>query len=419
MSDTPNNEFNTLIGHLFRHHAGKMAAVLSRIFGVANIDIIEDAIQDAMITALKRWPFTGTPENPEAWLTQVAKNRIIDRLRRESRAESLDQPGCDFADDSQDSTYFSSEIGEDQLRMIFACCHPSIPPDSQVALTLKIVGGFSVGEIARCYLATNSSVAKLLSRAKSKLRSGGVPLEIPSDSHLNERISAVLKVLYLMFNEGYSPTAGDEIVRKDLCFEAIRLVETLADHPVTGSSRVNALAALFYFHAARLGTRSGGHGELLLLADQDREQWDRAAIRSGVAHLKRSAAGNDLTDYHLEAEIAALYTLAPDYASTDWHRIIECYETLQQRKFSPVIELNRIIVLGEIHGAQAASEHLKCLEKNPALARYNLFHITKAHYSNQLGLIDAAAESLRRAAKLTNNKAVRRFVEKRLAELGG
>ncbi|MGE3467767.1 MAG: RNA polymerase sigma factor, partial [Pyrinomonadaceae bacterium] len=350
MESVPPSEINTHIGHLFRHHAGQMAGVLCRIFGVGNIDLIDDSIQDAMVTALKRWPFTGTPANPTAWLTQVAKNRVIDRLRRDRACESLVDSGYEIPAEAERDPYFAHEISEDQLRMIFACCHPSIPPDSQVALTLKIVGGFSVSEIARAYLSTTEAVAKLLTRARAKLRSGGVPLEIPSRAQLAESLSSVLRVLYLMFNEGYSPTGGDEAIRKDLCLEAMRLTGHLSVHEVTRSPRVHALAALFCFQAARFPARIRDGGEILLLADQDRRLWDRGMIDRGLKHLANSADGDEVSNYHLEAEIASLHSAAGSFADTDWPRILECYNHLQSRKYSPVVELNRIVAIGLIGG---------------------------------------------------------------------
>ena len=404
-------DVNTMIGHLFRHHAGKMAAVLGRTFGVSQIDLIEDSIQDAMITAMKRWPFTGTPDNPTAWLTQVAKNRIIDQLRREKGNEELDETATPY---ETDAPHFASEIAEDQLRMIFACCHPSISPDSQVAITLKIVSGFSAREIARGFLSSESSVAKLLTRAKSNLRSGEVSLEIPSGDDLKTRINSVLKVLYLMFNEGYRPTAGDEVVREDLCFEALRLAEILSDHGVTRSPRLHALAALFCFHAARLRTRGDSEGSILLLIDQDRSQWDRDLIGRGLTHIRLSASGTEITDCHLEAEIAMIHATAESYSAIDWQRIAECYERLIEIRPSPVFELNRIIALGEIGGAPEA---LRRLEELPSLKNYFLFHTTRAHFLGQLGRGEEAQTSYETAQSLADNDAARRFISGQIAKL--
>jgi len=414
MSNVP--ELNSLIGHLFRHHSGKMAAVLSRTFGVRHIDLIEDGIQDAMIAAMKRWPFVGVPENPTAWLTQVAKNRTIDRLRRDGTSQELDDT-FDVAIDASQDAQFEGEVVDDQLRIIFACCHPSIPPDSQVALTLKIVGGFSVPEISRSFLASQESVAKLLTRAKSKLRDGDVSLEIPVGDELATRLSPVLKVLYLMFNEGYAPTAGDEVVRRDLCFEAIRLVGLLTSQKSTRVPKVDALAALFYFHAARFPARVGGDGEMLVLGDQDRGSWDRELIGRGFQHLLASASGNEVSDYHLEAEIASLHATSQDLASTDWRRIVECYDILQSRNYSPVVELNRIVSISRMSGTSHAFPQLEKLEQSGRLDGYFLFYATKARFLADLARPREAAISFEKALSLAHNESARNLLMKNLAEL--
>lgn len=416
MTDARPKEVHDLIGHLFRHHAGKMAAVLGRTFGIEKIDMIEDAIQDSMIAAMKRWPFTGIPENPSAWLTQVAKNRIIDRLRRERVSETIDD-GFDLAGGSAAEPQFPGEVADDQLRMIFACCHPSIPPDSQVALTLKIAGGFSVGEIARAFLASQDSVAKLITRAKGKLRDGAVPLEIPAGDELADRLTPVLKVLYLMFNEGYAPTAGDDVVRRDLCFEAIRLVELLESQNQTRVPKVHALAALFYFHAARFPARTGDDGEILLLADQDRKNWDREMITHGMHHLLASAGGTELSDYHLEAEIASAHAVSQDLASTDWRRILECYDLLQARHYSPVVELNRIVAIGQVNDVSQALAALEELGRSGRLDEYYLFFAIKAHFLTVLGHMDEADDSYTKALSLAYNESARQLITRKLAEL--
>lgn len=417
MTPDPDAQIHDSIDHLFRHRTGQMVSVLCRIFGFERIDMIEDAVQDALIAALRTWPFTGVPENPAAWLTQTAKNRLIDRLRRDIKSQSTNDE-FDIADPAAETpVYFAGEIAEDQLRMIFACCHPSIPPDSQVALTLKTVGGFSVGEIASAYLANEEAVAKMLTRAKARLREGAVAFDIPFAGEITARLDAVLKVLYLIFNEGYGASGGNELVRRDLCFEAIRLVELLGAHPLTASPKVHAAAALFLFQASRLPARASHSGELILLADQDRSLWDRTLIGRGIRHMGLSASGEEISNFHLEAEIAAAYTLSADYASTDWKRILECYTLLQQLSFSRVAELNRVIVVGQRNGARAGLSALDELRARHDLDGYNLFHITRAHLLAELGRTDEARSSFDRALVLTKNDAVARFVRRRIDAL--
>ncbi|MGH9945957.1 MAG: RNA polymerase sigma factor [Pyrinomonadaceae bacterium] len=402
------------LDHLFRRYAGQMVSVLARQFGFRNLEMIEDAVQDALVAAMKKWPFTGQPENARAWLIATAKNRLIDQLRRVGKSEQIEDtfPASDNSD-----LYFAGEIEEDELRMIFACCHPAIPPDAQVALTLKTVGGFSVAEIARAFLSKPETIAKMLTRAKSKFRANVDEFNIPSQVELTARRDAVLKVLYLMFNEGYAASEGDELVRKDLCFEAIRLASIIAEHQLTKAPTVHALLALFLFQAARLETRVDQAGELLLLEDQDRSLWNKEMLASGLNHFRLSASGDELSDFHVEAEIAALHATAEDFASTDWPRILECYDELQRRRFSPVAELNRIVAIDKLSGSKIALEALEKLAATHRLGNYNLLFITKAHLLAQTSNHALARSELRTALSLTTNVTVRRFIEHRLESI--
>lgn len=403
------------IDHLFRQSAGQMVSILARKFGVANIELIEDSVQDAMIAAMKSWPYAGIPEKQFAWLMRTAANRVIDSLRRDSRSDPIDAGDIDLASDDIDDYRFEGELNEDQIRMMFACCHPGVPADSRVALTLKIVGGFSVGEIATAYLAKNEAIAKLLTRAKRKLRT--LDLEIPAGTQLDVRLDSVMRVLYLIFNEGYSASHGTYLIRRDLCLEAIRLNRILLEHPITGLPRVRAQAALFHFQAARLPTRVDADGDLLLLADQDRSKWDREMLAAGLDHLRRAASGDELSDYHLEAEIASLHSLAADYGSTDWRRILDRYDLLLKRTFSPVVALNRIAAVGEIYGPDRAIEELRDLGLNYLMTSFNLYHITRGHFLTMAGRIDDAIVAYNRALELTQNESVLRFIRRKLAML--
>ena len=403
------------IDHLFRHQAGQMVSVLARRFGIINIDLIEDAIQDSMIAAMRTWPYSGVPTNQSAWLIQTAKNRVIDQLRRSTRSISIERNEFDIPDSRPYRTRFESEIAEDQIRMMFACCNPAVPGDSRVALTLKIICGFSVAQIARAYLAKNEAIAKMLTRAKQKLRA--LDLEIPAGDELGLRLDSVLRVLYLMFNEGYSASEGADLIRRDLCAEAIRLNGILLDHPFTASPRVHALISLFLFQAARLSSRTDASGDLLLLADQDRSTWDKEMLAAGLEHFRMAACGDKLSDYHIEAEIASLHALAPDYSSTDWPRIVACYEALLTRNFSPVVALNRTVAIGEVLGAQDALAELSTLASNYMMTSFDLYHVTRAHTLANLGRKEEAVGSYARAAELTKNEAVLRFIRRRIEML--
>lgn len=412
------SEVRDSVDHLFRHKAGQMVSVLARQFGVEHIDLIEDAVQDAMIAAMRKWPVAGIPENRSAWLTQVAKNRMIDRLRHRGKwnGGSLDEEGsAEPPAANVDPPRFEGELDEDQLRMIFACCSSAIPPDSQVALTLKVVGGFGVREIARAYLAKEEAVAKMLTRAKQKLQT--TSLEIPAGAHLRERLDAVLRVLYLMFNEGYSASEGEDLTRRDLCFEAIRLAEIVAAHPTASQPKVHAVAALFYFQAARLPARTDVHGDLLILSEQDRSRWDKRVISRGLEHFRKAAAGEEFTNYHLEAEIASIHAMAADFDSTDWQRIIGCYDELQSRRSSPVVELNRIVAIGQIYGPEKALSELIELGQHYMMSSFNLFHITKGHFLTEAGRPEEAVAAYERAEQLTRNESVRRFLTRKIGML--
>jgi RNA polymerase sigma-70 factor, ECF subfamily len=414
MSSQSSDHIHQSVDHLFRHSAGRMIATLTRIFGIERLDQVEDAVQDAMIRALKLWPYQGAPGNPSAWLIQVAKNRMLDKLRRDSRLiETTGETEIPIAGESD--VVFASEIHDDQLRMIFTCCHPLVPEDGRIALTLKIVGGFSVSEIARAFLAREPSVMKTIMRAKQRLREFDIKLEMPAPDKLPSRLESALKVVYLIFNEGYSALEGEELVRTDLCHEAIRLCELLAGHPVTGAPKVHALAALLLFQGARLAARCDAAGELLLLSEQDRSLWDRAMIKRGLYRLRRSASGDEISDYHLEAEIASRHTLAESFETTDWPRVLECYEELLNRKPSPVVALNRIVALAKVQGAEAGLIELNKLAEDRTLRNYYPFHAARGELLKEAGRESEAIDAYQKALDLTSSEPIRRFLMKRIS----
>lgn len=425
MTEPPLEDARARVDHLFRHRAGQMVATLGRIFGFEHLDAIEDAVQDALVQALKRWPFEGEPANPSAWLTQVAKNRLLDRLRRgqrwERRRGELERlvAQCTEVPVGGDDARFSQELRDDTLRAIFACCHPAIPGPGRVALTLRVVGGFSLAEIARAFLAREDAVSQRVLRAKQRLKKEGAPMELPPPEELPQRLDSALEVLYLMFNEGYSALAGDDLVRTDLCHEAIRLAELLAEHPQVGTPPVHALAALLLFHASRLPARSDAARELLLLDEQDRLLWDGGMIRRGLEHFRLSARGDELSQYHLEAEIASCHALAPSLADTDWARVVACYDTLLSRRPSPVVALNRAIGVAHLQGPAAGLQEIEALGQLRLLQGYHPLHTARGELLRRLGRHLEAATAYREAMSLTSSEPVRRFVARRLAEVEG
>ncbi len=395
-----------------------MTATLTRIFGIEQLDLVEDVVQDAFVQALRRWPRSGIPDNPGAWVLRVAKNRAVDLLRRQGRWEEkrallersiLPAP----ARDGGQRVFFSTEVEDDELRMIFAMCHPAIPRDQRVALTLKTICGFGVGEIARAFLAQKATIAQRLVRAKRALREQRVALTMPELSSLPTHLDSVLEVLYLMFNEGHTAASGHRLVRTELCAEAIRLVELLAAHSTVADPRIDALAALFLFQAARIPARTGASGELVPLAEQDRGRWDRRLIRRALLHYRRSARGEAVTSYHLQAEIASCHTLAPSYAGTDWPRILACYDELMRIDPSPVVALNRVVAVAEVEGSAAGLAALEALKEEGSLRSYYHLFAVEAELLARLGRAREARGAISTASSLTRSQPVRLHLARR------
>ncbi|CAM2066587.1 RNA polymerase sigma factor [Sulfidibacter corallicola] len=415
-----------LVDHLFRQQAGQMVSTLARVFGSEHLDLAEDVVQEAMLKAMRQWPFCGVPDNPAAWLVTVAKNRALDLLRRKTvfrgKREAIEATLLEWHGETKGrgpdvgGTRFDRELRDDQLRMIFTCCHPDIPHQSRVALTLKTAGGFSVSEIARAFLCNQGTIAQRLVRAKRRIREKGIAVTMPLPSELESRLDTVLSVLYLMFNEGHSPHEGSVVIRADLCHEAIRLASLLADHPVTMRPKVHALTALFLFQAARLPARADAHGGLLLLSEQDRSCWDRALIARALHHFERSAFGDELTAFHLEAEIASCHTLAIDSARTDWPRITMLYDMLLKIRPDPIVALNRAVALAEAKGAEEALAALDELAGHSALASYYPYHAACGEMLRRLGMGEAAADAFLKAQSLCSSEPVRVFLQRRAEE---
>ncbi len=420
--DTQPPAVTQLVDHLFRRQSGRILARLTRIFGPGNLDLAEEVVQEALMSALQSWPFHGVPDKPEAWIVRVARNRALDVLRRESRLREKQsqielQLGRLSSPEQSDRIVFEKEIAEDQLRMIFMCCHPSLPPAAAVALTLKTVGGFGVSEIARALLARESAVAQRLVRAKRQIRRQKIGLAMPRGEELARRLDSVLAVLYLMFNEGYSTASGERVIRGDLCREAIRLTGLLVRHPLTKRPRVEALLALMLFQAARLPARQNGSGELLLLSEQDRSLWDRNLIQEGFRHLESSIGGGDESQYHLEAAIAATHASAPSYQETDWRRILGLYDALLSSQDSPVVRLNRSVALCFVRGPAEALSELDRIRDHPSLRSYSLLPATMAAFQEQLGKRTEAARLYRQALRSPCSEPEKRFLERKLTAL--
>ncbi len=413
-----NKKVGGLVEHLFRHQAGQMISTLTRVFGSAHLDLAEEVVQDALLKALEQWPYRGIPENPVAWLVQVAKNRALDLLRRNTSFQAKTQELA-RAFDAQEAfanrrIESPDELLDDELSMMFMACHPLIARESRVALTLKTIGGFGVSEIARAFLAREATIAQRIVRAKRQIRDAGIQFEMPSPADLSSRLDSVLEVIYLLFNEGYAAHQGENLVRADMCQEAIRLCQLLVRHPATTLPKSHALLALLLLQAARLPARVGASGELFLLQDQDRTLWDRGLLYQGLWHLNQSAEGDELTEYHIQAAIAACHAAADNYETTDWQRIVELYDQLQAVNPSPIVALNRAVAISRSRGAEAGIQALEQISEHPALAHYYLLPATMGELWNEVGEPAKAADCFRQALTCSCSEPERRFLLRKL-----
>lgn len=410
-------EVGELVAHLFRYKAGQIVSILTGIFGLDNLDLAEDVVQETLVKALQQWPFSGVPQNPTGWILQVARNQALDVLRRrtlflDKQAEIVRQLEQQLSPDAGRAVF-----QDEQLTMMFTCCHPAFPREMQIALVLKTLCGFSVPEIARAFLKQETTIAQRLVRAKRKIREDKIHFELPERRELEQRLDAVLQVLYLMFNEGYSASQGNELIRKDVCDEAIRLASLLTEHPAGDTPKTHALLALMLFQASRFATRMDAEGNLLLLADQDRSLWDRELIQSAFAHLDRAGHGAALTVNHLQAGIASCHALARDFESTDWGRILTFYDALLELDPSPVVKLNRAVAVSMVDGPNAGLRDLEWIQNDPHMNDYYLYHATLADFHRRLGNMEQAIRHYQRTCALARTGPERNFVERKLAEL--
>ena len=416
-------EVTQVVEHCFRHESGKIISTLTRIFGIEHINRAEDVVQETLARALQTWPYYGIPQNPAAWITQVAKNLALDLIRREKIFHNKQIEIARLIDqDSPNATAENALIGEkeitdDRLRMMFVCCHPVLPQEAHVALALKTLCGFSAGEIARAFLTSEAAIAKRLTRAKQKIRDARVPFEIPAGEELAQRLDGVLQTLYLLFNEGYKASTGDQLIREALCHEAIRLGGLLAEHPAGNRPRTHALLALMLLNGARLKARLDQNGNILRLKEQTRSTWDQAMIARGLFHLMQSMAGDEISEYHLQAGIAACHCAAKDYQSTDWAQILSLYDRLLELNDSPVIVLNRAVALANLHGPRAGIEAVHSIQNRQELNSYYLLYAVLAEFEADLNNKEAAGNYFRRSLELTTIKSEQIFISKKLKQL--
>ncbi|MCC6231016.1 MAG: sigma-70 family RNA polymerase sigma factor [Verrucomicrobiales bacterium] len=404
--------------HLFRHESARLVTVLTRIFGAEHLGLAEDVVQESFARALQTWPVQGIPDNPAAWIMRTARNQALDVVRREKNFRDKEEQLIQRLDlppsRTDPPTSHEDGLADDTLRMMFMCCHPEIPREAQAALALKTLCGFSIPEISRAFLVSEEALAKRLTRARKRIQEAGIRFELPDPPELAERVSRVLHTLYLLFNEGYKASVGDQLVRPDICAEALRLARLLAQHETGQRPDTHALLALMLLHAARFPARVDAHGNLLRLRDQDRSRWDRSLISEGMVHLAQAAAGESLTAFHLEAGIAATHACAPSYAETDWVRVLRLYDHLVLQQPSPIVALNRAVALGEVQGPQAGLEAALAIPDAATLQRYYLFHAVLGDFEARLAHPEAADAHFRQALELAGLPPERRFLQDRI-----
>jgi len=415
MTDKPASHIRETLDTVYRNESQRILATLIRLLG--DFDIAEDALHDAFKAALEQWPVEGVPANPRAWLVSAGRFKAIDRLRRNARFDaSLDSLAGQIPAENRDPAEAIDEgVEDDQLRLIFTCCHPAIAPEARIALTLREVCGLTTEEIARAFLTTPSTLAQRIVRAKAKIRQARIPYQVPAPVDLPGRLDTVLQVVYLVFNEGYSASSGTSLTRADLSGEAIRLGRLLLG--LLPEPEVSGLLALMLIQESRRGARSSPSGDLILLEDQDRSLWNQEHIAEGIRHVERALSSHRFGPYTIQAAIAVVHARARTAAETDWSRIVDLYDLLLQANPSPVVELNRAVALAMRDGPQAGIAAIETILARGDLAEYHLAHSARADLSRRLGRTADARASYEKALALARQEPERRFLETRLREL--
>lgn len=408
---------------MFRHEYGKLIALLTKTFGTHNLALVEDVVQDTLLKAFETWKLKGLPDNPSAWLFTVARNKALDIIRKQKHEQAFAAHLTPLLKSEYTAAIAIHEIvkenniEDEQLRMMFVCCHPSISPETQVALILKTLCGFSIAEIASAFLTSEETISKRLFRGREKFREEKIPFDLPNDQEIAERLDNVLTALYLLFNEGYHATHTTSVIRDDLVEEALRLCNLLRSHADTNTTSTKALLALMCFHAARLYQRIDEDGVILSLKDQNRTQWNKELILQGHSFLKEASVGDTLSAYHIEAAIAYEYTVAPSYEKTNWKQIDTLYLALLNLKPSPLLEFQHTIVKAECNGYEQAFNDLSQLEKTGLFEKNHFFYTTKGDWLARLNKRKEAEDCYLKAVHLAGTKAEKDFINKKAERL--
>lgn len=413
---------NKLVERLFRHESGKTLSALVGIFGPGHIETAEDVVQESLLEAINTWPYRGVPDDPSAWLFKVAKNKALNIIKREKR-KSYFQPEMSRHLESEwtvqpalNHIFSEEQVRDGQLRMLFTCCHPSISKDSQVALALKTLCGFSIEEIAHAFLSKYDTINRRLVRARKQIRESEIPFEIPRGEELQHRLGAVLETVYLLFNEGYNSSSGDKVIRYDLCLESIRLAQLIEDHPtITEKSSVYALLALMMLNASRFEARIDENGRAVELADQDRKLWNQTLMTKGFEYLTRSTEEDHLNKYHVLAAISASHCSAETFEDTNWDRILSLYDHLLKLDQSPMVWLNRTVAVKHVRGPEAALKELQPLKEKPSLKKHHLLYAIEASFYVEFENYDKASALFERAIALCPSDHERQALRDKLA----
>lgn len=407
-------ETANLVDHFFRNEYGKAVSHLTNKFGSANLELAEDSVQDTLIKAMQTWPYSDVPENPTGWILRVASNRMIDQLRRaqkQTNEEAIPEGTMEHKEISL------TDLTDDMIRMMFACCHPTLSVEYQIILTLKILGGLSIREISTSLLKKEETVAKSYTRAKKKFKDDEIQLILPPANEIEKRLEIVLKIIYLLFNEGYKSAEGDQLIREDLCAEALRLNKVLLDSELCNTPSANALMALMCFHTSRFEARMDEHGEIISLENQDRNKWNQELIQTGYEYLQKASEGDELNDYIIQAAMSSYHCGAPSFEETNWGEILKLYDLQLKINPSPVIRLNRVVPLEKVHGTLLAYTEIEELEETGFFESYYLFYAIKGQVLENMGDKEESIIATEKALSLTKNKREISYLENKLDQL--